>query len=469
MEIIDRSNWAANELDAVAIRDERLVNRLIETATILAEHPGKTIPQACGSWAKTKATYRLMDNDKLSPEIVLASHREQTIERMKGHDVVLAIQDTTDIIYNGQPNSGGVGRCSSFECQRGLLVHSTLAVTTNGVPLGLLDQYIWTRPPEETGKRTRRKELPTEDKESRRWLEALDRSLQGTPKDTTVVTVCDREADIYDFFHKAILEGSHLLVRAVQNRRVIEEQKTLFQQVESSAEAGKVRVDIPRDTHNNHPPRQATLSVKFCRVTIMPPKNRKKDEALSDIPLNAILAKEIDPPEGVTPIYWLLLTTLPVNSLESALEKIDWYKERWKIERFHYTLKSGCKVEELQLETMRRLKNAIAIYSVVAWRLLWITYQARQTPEAPCSIVLEEHEWKALYCMVNKTSIPPDTPPTLKEAVLLIAKLGGFLARKGDGKPGVKVLWRGLQRLKDISDMWLISRLQISSSNVGNA
>jgi len=134
---------------------------------------------------------------------------------------------------------------------------------------------------------------------------------------------------------------------------------------------------------------------------------------------------------------------------EEALQKVEWYRERWKIERFHFTLKSGCNVEELQLGTKERLENAIALYSVVAWRLTWLTYQARVTPNFSCSMILEKHEWQALYCVVNKTHTPPENPPTLEEAVSLIARLGGFLGRKHDGKPGVKVIWRGLQKLNE--------------------
>jgi hypothetical protein len=157
-----------------------------------------------------------------------------------------------------------------------------------------------------------------------------------------------------------------------------------------------------------------------------------------------LLVRAIHVPEDEQPIEWLLLTTIPVTNMSEAVQKIEWYRERWKIERFHYTLKSGCRIEYLQLETSERLINAITLYSIIAWRLTWLTYQARVTPNLSCQIILETHEWQSLCCVVNQTKTPQSQPPTLHEAVRLIAKLGGFLGRKHDGEPGVKVLWRGL-------------------------
>lgn len=157
-----------------------------------------------------------------------------------------------------------------------------------------------------------------------------------------------------------------------------------------------------------------------------------------DKPVHVVHAKETDPPEATEGVDWLLLTTLPVTSLEDAVEKINWYTLRWRIERFYYVLKSGCRIEELQFETIDKPKKAIALYSLVAWRILWLTYQARETPEASCATILERYEWQALCCMVNNTPVLPDTPPTLQESVRLIGKLGGHLGRKGDGMPGVK-------------------------------
>ena len=467
MSITDARSWAAGELGSIAVRDQRVVDRLIWTLAKSAEHPGRTIPQACGGSAETKAAYRLMDNDSFSSESVLAAHRERTIERMPSHDIVLSIQDTSHVVYDSPPNGGGIGLCSSSEYRKGALMHTALAVTTEGIPLGLLDQQIWTRAPEETRKNRSQTKRSIEDKEGVKWLECLDRSLEAIPSRVTVVTVCDREADVYEFIRKALLEEKPILIRAVYNRRVIEEHRALFALVESSPEAGKILIGILRDAHKCLPPRQAMLAVKFLQATLWPTLGKAK--MMVEKPVYVVQAKEIDPPERAEAVDWLLLTTLPVTSFEDAVEKINWYSRRWRIERFHYVLKSGCGIEELQFQTLDRLKKAIALYSLVAWGILWLNYQARETPEASCAVILEKHEWHALYCIANNTPILPETPPTLEEAVRLIGKLGGHLGRKHDGMPGVKTLRRGMQRLKDILQaLSIICQVPLLSMDMGN-
>lgn len=211
-------------------------------------------------------------------------------------------------------------------------------------------------------------------------------------------------------------------------------------------------ISVPRK--DDQPTRKASLTVRHGSFTFPPPSNRPKTATKKEITLNVISAKEDNPPTGKTPINWLLLTTLEVKNFEQAIRCIVWYTYRWLIERYHYVLKSGCRIEHLQLETAERIKKALATYTIVAWRLLWLTYQARQNPELPCDTVLETHEWQSLYCHVHDLALPSSQPPSLKQAVIWIAQLGGFLARKHDGFPGVKTLWRGLQRLHDIASTW---------------
>lgn len=462
-------NWVEAEFANITISDERVVKRLIKTTKLLAQHPHCSIPEACNGWAETKATYRLFDNDRVTPEAILMSHKVQTIERMQKYHKVLCVQDTTTLDYSGHPAIEGLGLYSDSETAKGLLVHTTMAVSTEGVPLGILSQQIWTRDPEKRGKRHSRRSLPTAEKESGKWLVGLDDSLSDIPRNIKTITVCDREADIYDFFHKAVSQDNDFLVRVRENRRVLEEHRTLISEVESQPISGEILVTIPRDAKNNHRKREAKLSVKYCNVTIRPPKNRVGSSKLPNLKLYAILVEEFDPPQKVKPIYWLLLTSIPILSLDDAIEKVKWYRHRWKIERYHLTLKSGCKVEELQLETKDRLQTALAIYSIIAWKILWLRYEAEKDPESPCDIVLKNYEWQALYCMVHKTPVPPKEPPTLKDAVLMIAKLGGFLGRKGDGEPGVTVIWRGMSRLNDIAQIWAITHSQPFSNDVGNA
>lgn len=442
----------ADEFRNVPIKDKRIVKRLADTAETLAKCPGGSIPSACQSRAKTKATYRLFSNEKVDSVAILKGHRDETIKRMKQHNVVLSVQDTTLCDFTSHPETEGLGPTGS-EGLIGLLAHTALAVTTNGIPLGILAQKIWAREANESKTKIHRKKRPIEEKESYKWLELMDQSLVGAPKNTMIVTVGDREADIYQLFHKATSEKKHVLIRSVYDRRVDHEQKKLCAQVKSTDPLGKCMVRIPRNTELNLPPRTVWLMLQSCKVKLRAPFIKGK--SLDDITLTAVLAREIAPPKGVKPIEWLLLTTLECETTEEAFEKVRWYSHRWKIERFHYVLKSGCKIQELQLETAERLKNAIALYSFLAWRITWITYQAREIPDLSCTLILEDHEWKILYREVNGVSRLPSKPPTLKQAVVLIARLGGFLARKGDGAPGVKVLWRGFRELHIISKTYL--------------
>lgn len=412
------NNWVINEFSDAPLADNRLVNRLQKIADCFYSNPGSPIPVACGSYAATTAAYRFFDNGRINPEALLMGHREQTIERMKKYDTVLSLEDTTTLDYKDHPATQGLGTCSTTEDSLGLLCHTSLATTVEGNPLGVLSQQVWTR---------------------------------------------DREADIYDFFNKAVSEEKHVLVRVAQKKRALEDGKYLIDKIESKPIMGQILASIPRNVENKRPPREATLTVKYCPVRIKPPLNRKDSKNLPNLNLYLVLAEEVNPPEDAEPIYWLLLITLPVENLDQAVEKIKWYKQRWKIERYHLVLKSGCKVEDLQLESVESLQNALAIYSIVAWKLLWIKLESEQNPEVSCDIVLQEHEWQALYCVINQSPIPPTQPPTLQEAILMIAKLGGFLARKCDGKPGVIVTWRGLRRLHDIAQGWLVARLPVTS------
>ena len=190
---------------------------------------------------------------------------------------------------------------------------------------------------------------------------------------------------------------------------------------------------------------------------LQPPQGHPSKE-LAAIAVQVVLAEEEHPPTGEKAVSWLLLTTLPVDSFEAACQCLKRYECRWLIERYNYVLKSGCRLEELQLESSDRLERALTTYSIVAWRLLWLTYEARVNPESPVTIVLEEYEWQALYCTIHKSPKLPPEPPSIGQCIRWIAGLGGFLGRKGDGDPGVKTLWRGLQRLNDIAETWKLLR-----------
>jgi hypothetical protein len=377
------------------------------------------------------------------------------------------VQDTTTLDYSSHDETEGLGNNTRYTKGKGLLLHTTMALSGAGMPLGIMAQKYWTRDPDEWGKKIRRKKSGIEDKESYRWLEALEESNEGIPGDILTVTIADREADIYDLFHAAQNSGHHVLIRAVGTRKVESETQSVYAEVKARQPEKELEITIPRNSRLKQSERTARLALRYCAVKIKPPRHRSQDKSLPMVELYAVCANEEHPPEGVAPISWLLLTTIPVVSYEEAVEKVRWYKHRWLIERFHYTLKSGCTVEELQLETADRLKNAIALYSIIAWKILWLVYEVRLNPDINCEKVMSTHEWQCAYCMVHEVPDPPAHPPTLREAMLLVARLGGFMCRKGDGDPGVKVLWHGYTRVRDLASFWNIKSAS-PQINVGN-
>ncbi|MFC6550371.1 IS4 family transposase [Cohnella cellulosilytica] len=449
---LEQEDWASTELQHLGIKCGRTIKRFIQTVSTLTQNLGKSLAGASRDSAEAKAMYRLLDNEQITEEVVLQAHRKATLGHMKaqGESIILAVQDTTTVNYTSLQQTEGLGDIGGAIGNRGLIVHSSLAVRPNGIALGLLDQMIWTRKPEERGKRNDRSPRPIEEKESYKWLKSMDNSSAGIPEGIRLVHVGDREADVYEFFDHALASEQEFLVRVVQNRLTLEADK-LFDGVKQEPSCGQIVVEIPRDTRRNLPEREATLDIRYGRAQVKVPANLPNKWLNSrSASLSIVYVRELNPPAGVEPIAWYLVTSLAVESLEEAVEKINWYMQRWKIERFHYILKSGCAIEKLQNRTAERLQKLILIYSLISVRILGMTYLARQLPEACCTLYLEEEEWKVLYCIAHRTSTAPPTPPTIQTAVLCLAKLGGFLGRKGDGDPGVKVLWRGLNELHTV-------------------
>ena len=441
-------DWVAEELLRSDFGDVRLSERLLRLVEQLSEHPQASTPQACGDAAETKAAYRFWDNPSVSPEAILQPHAEQTARRAAEHPVALVAQDTTEINLTSHAKTTGLGYLGSTEC-RGLLLHSLLVISPEGVPLGLLHQYVWRRPLEEMGKRRVRNSKSVDEKESQRWLDGVAAAEAGLPQHPHVVVVGDRESDLYDLFAMPRQGRIDLLVRVYHQRRRVEHRaKYLGDALRQSPPRAEITVEVPRA--DGRPHRQATLMLRWARLTLCRPANHLGPPPEEPVRLWFLLAHEENPPSGQTPILWLLATTLPIASIEDAVRLLQWYLCRWRIEQFHYVLKSGCRIEQRQLETAERMKRAVATFSVVAWRLLWLTYEARRTPEVCCTQVLETLRWQVLYLALHPRRPLPSEPPTLEQAVHWIARLGGFLARKHDGHPGVTTLWRGWRRLQDL-------------------
>lgn len=358
---------------------------------------------------------------------------------MKQQAVVLVIQDTTDLNFSSLKHTSGLGFINQT-MQQGIKVHTSFAVSGRGEPLGVLRQQTWSRA-ERSGKRGERRKKATHEKESQRWLDGVSAVETALDKDLVLVHVGDREADIFDLFALPRRANSHLLIRAEHNRKVEHELDYLLPTIAQAPILGEKTITIERNP--KRPARQAHLRVRGMHLSIAVPRTHKQPTQCQPVPLNVLLVEEaIAPAEGEA-IRWLLLTTLPIETFEQAWQCVVWYSLRWLIERFHYTLKSGCRIEALQLESVERLLNALATYSIVAWRLMWLTYRARLAPEDSCEAVLEPKEWKLLRRKFEPKN-RSKTPPTLRQTVHWIARLGGFLGRKHDGEPGLKTLWRGL-------------------------
>jgi hypothetical protein len=444
--------WAWDEVRTTRLGDPRLELRLPKMVEAFVEHPEASCTEALGK-AGAKAAYRFWDNSRVNAEDVLAGHVAQCVQRSLKYSEVLVAQDTSEINLTNHPATTGTGYLGSPHC-RGLLLHSLLVISPTGVPLGVARQFTWTRPVQQLGKRHRRRTTALQDKESQRWLDGLTATEKSFTQHPHVVLMGDRESDLFDLFAASRPTNIDLLVRVCREKRRVEHPaRYLDAALKSVPVRGHVKIHIP--ARANRQERTATITVRWLSLDVRAPCHGPKRPSVR---LNFILVEEINPPKREKPIRWLLATTLAVESLPDALRYVQWYAYRWTIERFHFVLKSGCKIEERQLETVERMERAIPVFSIVAWRLLWLTLQARETPDASCTMILQEFEWQPLWIATHPgTDRPPVTPPTMREAVRMIARLGGFLGRKCDGEPGPQTLWRGLRRLHDLALGWCLA------------
>ncbi len=452
-----------DEFRDAQLGDRRLTRRLTQMAADFAERPEGSIPQASGDWSQTCAAYRFLDNEAVQPADIIAAHRMRTLERAAREPWMLAVSDSTSLNYSQHAATRGLGPIRTRRDKTlGLWMHSLVAFTPPGVPLGILDAPCWARDAALFGSRHHRKEKPIEQKESYKWVHSLQ-VLQGaalqTPQ-TRWVMIADREADVYELFQQVQQQpsGPALLVRANHDRRLKEERRTLFAHLAREAVAGEVQVQVPR--RRGQPGRTATLTVRFGAVELKPPYGKKAGAALA---VWAVEAREMHPPRGRAPIHWRLLTTLAVQTLGEAVEKLQWYCVRWGIEVLHKVLKSGCRIEEAQLQEAARLKRYLAIKLVVAWRVMALTKFGREQPDRLLSEILEEEEWRALQAVeyTRKRYAGQQRPrgmPSLREATQWLGRLGGHLGRRGDGAPGPLSLARGLERLHDITVGWKLAQ-----------
>lgn len=467
----ESNEWSRDEFGDAILGDKRLTNRLVNIADNLISLPESSINGACGSWSEVKAAYRFFQNENVKEGDILDSHVAKTVERTKAHKRILVVQDTSYISYTSHEKTKGLGAISGKG--KGIVMHTALAVSTEGLVLGILDQKTDSRlsiSAEEKEQRSHHNNIPIEDKESIKWLKSLKKTNDMIDS-TQTITVCDREADMYDFFKLAYNLDSAVLVRAQYNRDInkkfahTKNKQKLWSFIQGLPCAGKVEIEIP--ARDNQQKRVAFLEVRFGKFMMNPHKDhikyredhiRYKREQLSKFSLQfyGVHVIEKDCPSEAKPLEWMLLTNLPVNTFDEAIEKVRWYCLRWKIEIFHKILKSGLKVEECRLGTAERLMRYLTVMSIIAWRIFFITTIARTDPTLPCTTLLAEEEWKVLYVKIHRKPCSNVTP-TIKEAVLWIAQLGGHLARKNDPEPGPITLWKGWRRLFDLAEGWRLA------------
>jgi transposase-like protein/transposase Tn5 family protein len=443
------SEWIETELAESQMHDRRHTKRLAHLLERLSEQAVSSIPRACHGWAETLAAYRFLDNPRVGLKEILTGHQHATLERLQTQEVVLLVQDTTFLNYGTLRPKIGVGTVKE-RTREEYLLHLTVAFTPQRVNLGVLGLRMWQRPDEPVAHERARK--PIAEKESYRWLEGYQMAceVQQRCPNTLVVNVADREGDIQECFveamDRAVAERAEFIIRAKCNRRIAtgQPQSYLWPEMQRTRPLGSLTVEVARQ--GDRASRQATLAVATCRVTFT--GARRCGGRLPPVEVTVIYAKERRPPRGEEPVEWLLLTSLPVEDFPSACTVVKWYRARWEIELFFRVLKQGCQIEQLRVQTKPRLVNALAVYLIVAWRIHTITMLSRAYPEVSCEVVFEPREWQAIYTMQSR-SRPPTQPPPLRDTVRALAQLGGFLARTGDGEPGIKSIWQGYQRLHD--------------------
>jgi hypothetical protein len=466
--------WIVEETMTAKLGDKRLNARLGRVLSQLAARPTASIPAACGGRAEMVAAYRFCENENTSFDRVLQSHIDATRRRIAAQPVVLLAQDTSEIdVTRPEQQVAGAGPLDG-DSRRGALLHLMHAFTPDGTPLGTVFATAWVRAEEPVNaalSRAERAAIPIEEKESHRWVTTLRQAREEAQlcPATQFICVADSEADIYEVLVEGMREPrvNEWIVRACQDRvlscgdgrnsgeklvrNYLLQQALLFgKTIEVRGRKAKVACET-RGRRQARQSRKAEVVVRAARVTLRPPW--RPDRKLPPVTVNVVLVSEVNPPAGDEPIEWLLLTSLPIDTVEQVRQIIQYYCLRWMIEIFFRVLKSGCRVEERLFEHMDRLLTCLAVYIVVAWRTLYVCRLGRSCPDISCEAVFEPAEWKSVWKVMHRED-PPHQPPTLGVFVRLVAQLGGYVNRKRADPPGPQTIWIGLQRMHDFATCW---------------
>lgn len=449
------------ELAGCQFCDPRLGRRFDRFVKQLATRLGQTIPLACQDWTNTKAAYRFLSNGRVNDTAILAGHFHSTRDRFAATDgPILVLHDTTEfsytreskraigILYKSFAGKGKDGR-PRLHTVCGILMHSSLAVTVEGLPLGLAAIKFWTRSKFKGANALKKKinptRVPIEAKESVRWLENLQQSTQLLGAPSRCVHIGDRESDIYELFCAAQESGTKFLVRTCVDRLAGDGQHTIAAAMRRIKVKATHQVEV-RDAKGVVS--QATVNVKYHRLWVYPPIGKQKE--YPPLMLTVIYAQEGSTPRGRERIDWKLITNLPVRSRTDAVEKLSWYAMRWRIETFHKILKSGCRAEASKLRTAERIVNLIAVFCILSWRIFWMTMMNRVAPDSSPLMALTRTEVQLLDRLIPGAKGKRRGVAVLSRYLTKVAQLGGYLARRSDSPPGNTVMWRGVSRLTDI-------------------
>ncbi len=445
--------WAARVAAGTVVPDKRLAARLAGILETFAERPSDAIPQAAGTWGQAKGISRFLAHQRVRPAAVQQGLTSDTAQQCLEQTTVLVVQDTTSLNLTGCRVLPELGPIGSGNLAQGMLLHSTLALTEQGAVLGVLGLQIWARPAGDTP--------GPEAKESGKWLHGIDQARQvvweaawaaGAAAPPRLLHLMDREGDVYEVLQWVEEVGDSAIIRCVQNRRVDEPLRLAHAAVRAQPVLGHVTLAVPRS--HGKPARPATVAMRALTTTLRPDREKYPHAW----PLTWTLVEVWEPnaaPAGEA-LHWLLWTREPATTLAEVQEVVRKYTCRWPIEEYHLTLKSGCRIEALRLESWDNLEKAVVMYTSVAARIVALRDRAQQEPEAPATVLLSEDECAVLVAKLGQGRAVLRL--TLGQAVLWIGRLGGHLNRKKDGMPGVRTLWRGLRDLTLLVEGWRVAR-----------
>jgi Transposase DNA-binding/Transposase DDE domain len=451
-QLLGTAQWAQMEFGSVQLGDARRSRRLVAVATALGSCPSGTLPQALPQWADLKAAYRLFSEEEVSCERVMTPHWQRTRQMCAQAGEYLLIEDTTVLDFTNRQKARGFGWVGD-EWSLGLFLHTTLAVRVEAWDLeqspevnvvGLFAQHSWVREHAPRKGKESRRALLQRPRESQRWARALE-EVSPPPAEATWIYVADRESDIYEVFARCASRGIDYVVRASRVRALHQSDQTVFSTVAAAPVLG--RMQLPLRAREGVAAREATLEVRSLSVTLR--GTWRPGGKLPPLTLNVVEAREVGAPAGQEPIHWVLLTSLPCQRFVEARRIIARYARRWLVEEYHKALKSGAHVEASQLETRARVEALLGILAVVAIRLLQTKLLARSRPD---DVINAETFGREAVEILSARFGTPKGGWTNATLLVAIARMGGFLARKGDGSPGWLTIWRGWQRLMIMVD-----------------